>query len=122
MSCGFNDIPVSPARVGETIYFHSAPAGKKLDCLRKWPEATLTAAEVLGPERFSVRYRSAVACGRVIPVEDPAEKLEALRAITRRYCPQDLPDFDAYAPPILKSTFVWKMEVSEITGKERTPG
>ena len=100
-------IPVSPARVGETIYFHSAPAGKKLDCLRRWPEATLTAAEVLGPERF---------------VEDPAEKLEALRAITRRYCPQDLPDFDAYAPPILKSTFVWRMEVSEITGKERTPG
>ena len=63
-----------------------------------------------------------MACGRVIPVEDPAEKLEALRAITRRYCPQDLPDFDAYAPPILKSTFVWRMEVSEITGKERTPG
>ena len=63
-----------------------------------------------------------MACGRVIPVEDPAEKLEALRAITRRHCPQDLPDFDAYAPPILKSTFVWRMEVSEITGKERTPG
>ena len=55
-------------------------------------------------------------------MEDPAEKLEALRAITRQHCPQDLPDFDAYAPPILKSTFVWRMEVSEITGKERTPG
>ena len=115
-------IPVSPARVGERIYFHGAAAGKKPQCLARWPEATLTAAEVLGPERFSVRYRSAVIRGRVVPVEDGAEKIEALRAITRRHCPEDLTGFDAYAPPILKGTCVWRMDVSEITGKERMPG
>lgn len=115
-------IPVSPARVGEAVYFHSAGEGKKLDCLRQWPEATLTAAEVLGPERFSVCYRSAVVRGRMVLVEEEGEKAEALRAITRRHCPADLPEFDAYAAPMLKGVCIWRMDVSEITGKERMPG
>lgn len=115
-------VPVSPARVGESVYFHSALEGKKLECLNKWPEASLTAAEALAPARFSVCYRSAVLRGRVCAVEDPVEKTEALRAITARHCPDDLPEFDGYFGSMLNAACVWRMDVAEITGKERMPG
>ena len=32
--CG---VPLSPARIGERVYFHCALEGKKLDCLARWP-------------------------------------------------------------------------------------
>lgn len=114
-------VPVSPARIGETVYFHCAQSGKKLDCIAQWPKAALTVCEVMGADYFSCKYRSAILSGEVSPVEDEAEKTEALRAISRRYCPGDMPDFDEYLAPRLKGTAVCRMDVMSITGKERMP-
>lgn len=112
-------VPVSPARIGETVYFHCALEGKKLSCIAQWPEAALTAAEVNGPDYFSVCYASAILRGRVTVVEDEREKYEALLAITRRYCPDQIREADAYLRGHLKGTCVCRMDVREITGKER---
>lgn len=113
-------VPVSPARVGEKVYFHCALEGKKLDCIAQWPQAALTAVSSVEPDYFGVKYRSAILRGRVSPVTDEAEKIEALRAISQRYCPGDMGDFDQYLAPRLKATAVCRMDVTDITGKERT--
>lgn len=113
-------VPVSPARVGEAVYFHCVGAGKKLDCLARWPEVSLTAAAVVSGDYFSCCYRSAVLRGRAVPVDGLEEKRRALEAVSRRYCPGDMADFDAYAAPRLASTAVYRIDVGEITGKERT--
>ena len=114
-------VPVSPARIGETVYFHCAREGKKLDCLARWPQASLTAVTDVGPDYFSCNYRSAVLRGEVSLVEDEVERIEALRAISRRYCPADMADFDAYLAPRLQGTAVCRMDVKSVTGKERMP-
>jgi len=114
-------VPVSPARIGETVYFHCAQAGKKLECIVRWPQASLTAAEVAGADYFGCKYRSAILRGEVSQVEDETEKVAALRAISQKYCPGDMADFDAYLAPRLKGTAVCRMDVTEITGKERVP-
>ena len=114
-------VPLSPARIGEKVYFHCALAGKKLDCIAQWPQASLTVCEVNGPDYFSCKYRSAILRGEVSLVEDGAEKLAALRAITEKYCPDNMPDFEEYAPKE-KAAAVCRMAVAEITGKERMPG
>ena len=88
-------VPVSPARIGEAVYFHCAQSGRKLECIARWPQASL--------------------------VEDEAEKTAALRAISQKYCPGDMAEFDAYLAPRLKATAVCRMDVAEITGKERMP-
>ncbi len=110
---------VSPARIGERVYFHCAPEGHKLDCIARWPQGTLTAVSRSGPARFSVAYASAALRGTLSVVTDREEKRAALRAITIRYCPADLPGFDAYADAAMDKTAVYRMDVSEITGKER---
>lgn len=114
-------VPVSPARIGETVYFHCAQSGKKLDCIARWPQASLTAVGTAEPDCFGCRYQSAVLRGEVSLVEDEAEKTAALRAISQRYCPGDMADFDAYLAPRLKNTAVCRMVVAEVTGKERMP-
>ena len=115
-------VPVSPARIGERVYFHCAQSGKKLDCIAQWPQASLTVCEVAGPDYFGCKYRSAVLRGEVFLVEDETEKTEALRAISEKYCPSDMADFDQYLAPRLKTTAVCRIDVTEITGKERMPG
>ena len=114
-------VPVSPARIGEKVYFHCAQEGKKLDCIAQWPQASMTVCEVLGTDYFSCKYQSAILSGTISQVEDEAEKIAALRAITEKYCPGDMADFDQYLPK-LKATVVCRMDVTEITGKERMPG
>lgn len=113
-------VPVSPARIGEAVYFHGAPEGKKLQCLAACPEVTVTAVDSVSPAFFSVNYRSAILRGRVAAVEDEAEKRAALRAISKRYCPEQMESFDRYAAGMLKKTCVWRIDVTEIAGKERT--
>ena len=115
-------VPVSPARIGEKVYFHCATAGKKLDCIVQWPQASLTVCEVAGFDYFGCKYQSAILTGEVSPIEDQAEKIEALRAISEKYCPSDMADFDQYLAPRLKTTAVCRIDVTEITGKERMPG
>lgn len=112
-------VPVSPARVGEKVYFHCAVAGKKLDCLAQWSEAALTAVTDVAPDYFSCKYRSAILRGRVSLVEDEAEKAEALRAISQRYCSGDMVDFNQYLTKMMRATVVCRMDIEEITGKER---
>ncbi len=114
-------VPVSPARIGERVYFHCAREGKKLDCLARWPQASLTAVTDVGPDYFACTFRSAVLQGEVSPVEDETEKIEALRAISQRYCPEDMADFDEYLAPRLKATAVYRMDVRSAAGKERMP-
>ncbi len=113
-------VPVSPARVGEKVYFHCACEGKKVACLVRWPQVTLTAAEVTGLAHFSVNYRSANIRGRAVRVEDEDEKWAALEAITRKYCPKDMAGFEKYAAAMMAKTAVYRVDVAEITGKERT--
>jgi len=113
-------VPISPARIGEAVYFHGAPEGKKLCCLAACPEVTVTVVDGVQPAYFSVNYRSAILRGRAAVVEDEAEKREALRAISQRYCPEQIGGFDRYAAAMLEKTWVCRIDVTEITGKERT--
>ena len=112
-------VPLSPARIGEKVYFHCAMEGKKLACIAQWPEATLTVAEAGEPDYFSVCFSSAILRGKVTIVEDEAEKREALLAIARRYCPDLMGEADHYLQGQLSSTCVCRMDAREITGKER---
>lgn len=113
-------VPISPARIGERVYFHCAMEGKKLDCLAAYPEVAMTAVSSIGPAQFSVNYRSAILRGRAVIVEEEEEKREALRAICQRYCPEQMDGFERCAGSMLKQTCICRVDVAEITAKERT--
>ena len=112
-------LPVNVVREGRNIYFHSAMAGRKAECLRLHPRVCLTCVgenQVL-PERYTTLYSSAVAFGTARELADEKEKTEALRLLCRRYTPDHMDGFDAAIAASLGRTAIWCIAVEEITGK-----
>jgi nitroimidazol reductase NimA-like FMN-containing flavoprotein (pyridoxamine 5'-phosphate oxidase superfamily) len=112
-------LPVCFGYADNTLYFHSAPRGRKLDILRK-NNAVCCAfdvdQEIVQAEdacAWSVRYRSVVAFGRAFVVEDLEEQRQALDVILAHYGGQPCP----YPEPTLRRTAVVKVEIQSMTAK-----
>ena len=86
-------IPTMFARVGDAIYFHGSAASRTLrgisGGLPVCITVTLSDGLVLARSVFShsMNYRSVVALGKATLIEEPAEKLAALRAFTEKLIP-----------------------------------
>jgi nitroimidazol reductase NimA-like FMN-containing flavoprotein (pyridoxamine 5'-phosphate oxidase superfamily) len=105
------------------IYLHSAGTGKKMEILRKNPQVCVAFSTDHKLKftndhvacSYSMRFRSVLAFGKVVFIEDPDEKKEALNIIMKHYTGRD--DF-SYNLPAVMDVSVYKVVVSEFTGKE----
>jgi uncharacterized protein len=103
----------------DTLYFHSAPEGKKLELLKKNPRVCFELdcdTEVRTGEKacdFSMRYRSVIGFGTTAFVEATSAKREALDIIMNHYAegPFDYPDAS------INRISVFKVEIDTMTGK-----
>jgi nitroimidazol reductase NimA-like FMN-containing flavoprotein (pyridoxamine 5'-phosphate oxidase superfamily) len=119
-------IPTLYARVGDAIYFHGSAASRMLRgastgvpvCIT----VTLTDGLVLARSVFnhSMNYRSVVALGKATLVDDPAEKLEALRAFTEKILPGRWQDARQPNEKELKATSILKLPLTEVSAKIRS--
>lgn len=114
-------VPLSPVRIGSFIYFHCAPAGKKLDALRHNPHVSIACVSHVKPrtDDFSTEFKSTIVSGRASQVTDPQEKIRALEAISLRYTPAYMDHFEEAVAESLHRTHVWKVEIETVTGKEK---
>ena len=112
-------IPLSMARKGNTIYFHCAKEGRKLDILNSNPNVCISFVTDVSPvqEKYTTLYKSAVVKGKAVEITDKNEKKEGLKAITEKFAPDFMNIFDERAEQKLSVTSVWKVEMEEITGK-----
>lgn len=113
-------VPLSMARRDDrTFYFHCAPEGEKLDCIRTNPIVALSAVSRCSPRyeeeknNFTEYYRSAMAIGRAEIVEDAAEKIQALRLICERFLPAYMARFDEAVARSLDRTTVVRITLTE---------
>ena len=84
-------VPLSYVYRDGRLYFHCARAGHKLDAVRACDKASFCVIdkdEVL-PEKFTTKYRSAIAFGRVREVTDPGEMETIMRHLAGKYAPQE---------------------------------
>lgn len=112
-------VPVCFGHEGDTLYFHSAPSGRKLDILRRNSRVCFefdVDCEIVPSKAacgWSMRYRSVVGFGSAFLVEDPEEKREALDAIVAHYGGQPAD----YPADTLGKTAVVKVEIQRMTAK-----
>ncbi len=118
-------VPLSHARVGSTIYFHSFIHGHKLDAIAAHDKASYCVIDTdqIVPDEFTTYYRSVIAWGRVHIIEDDEEKRTALTALADRYCKPDFSgNYDTeLAAEIEKSwpaCIAFKLEIEYLSGKE----
>jgi nitroimidazol reductase NimA-like FMN-containing flavoprotein (pyridoxamine 5'-phosphate oxidase superfamily) len=112
-------VPVCFGYADNTLYFHSAPRGRKLDILGKNNAVCCefdVDQEIVPAEdacAWSVRYRSVVAFGRAFVVEDLEEQRQALDVILAHYGGRP----GAYPEATLQRTAVVKVEIQSMTAK-----
>ncbi len=105
------------------LYFHCAPEGRKIDLMRSCDLVgfEMDTGQALQKDsvacNWSSRYKSVIGAGRLSLVDDPEQKIRYLDRIMEHY------GFEGpsgiYDPAVLQRTAVLKLEVTELSGKEK---
>ncbi len=118
-------IPTSYGRSGDNLYIHGSAASRMLRNLDKgFPvciTVTLLDGLVLARSIFnhSMNYRSVVVLGTATLVQDPAEKIEALRLLSEHILPGRWADSRQPHERELKATFALRVPITEFSAKVR---
>jgi len=118
-------IPTSYGRDGDLLYIHGSAASRMLRNLNQGVPVCITVTLldglVLARSVFnhSMNYRSVVILGVATLVDDPAEKLAALRALSEHILPHRWDDARQPNEKELKATSVLRLPISEFSAKVR---
>ena len=116
-------VPLSLVRLGDTLYFHCALEGTKLDCLRRSPRVCVSfvASNQAALDKFTTYFQSANVIGTAAEVTEAAEKISALRALCEKLTPANMAgdNFERAIAKSLPRTGVWRIRMEEVTGKEK---
>ncbi len=136
-------VPLSIARDGEVLYFHSAKSGKKVDLIKDGSQVHLTfvgksqVPDLITPEEvarlvelkegynvlttklFTTEFESAMVTGTIRSVESQEEKTRGLRVICEKYTPQWMQYFERALNDGLKVTAIYAIDIGEVTAKRK---
>jgi uncharacterized protein len=114
-------LPFNFGYENETIYLHSAAFGKKIDILKFNPQVCVsfsTDHKLFHRHdnmacSYGMRYRSVLAFGKVVFVEDYDEKVEIMNIIMRKYTGRDF----QYNAPAINNVSIYKVVIEKIETK-----
>ena len=110
-----------PRLSGKSVYFHCAPEGYKLECVRANNRACFC---VVGhtriiPEGFTTEYRSVMAFGTVACSLPESERLSALDLLVDKYS-ADFKDIAAkYIAGSFHRTEILRLDIEHLSGKHK---
>ena len=118
-------IPTSYGRQDANLYIHGSAASRMLRQIKEGVQVcvtvTLLDGLVLARSIFnhSMNYRSVVILGKATLVDDPAEKLAALRVLSEHIIPNRWDDVRQPNERELKATSVLRLPIEEFSAKVR---
>jgi uncharacterized protein len=118
-------IPTSFGRSGDDLYIHGSAASRMLRRLDEGVPVCVTVTLLDGLVfarsifNHSMNYRSAVVLGKAALVEDPAEKVEALRILSEHIAPGRWDEVRQPSEQELKATSVLRLPIEEFSAKVR---
>jgi nitroimidazol reductase NimA-like FMN-containing flavoprotein (pyridoxamine 5'-phosphate oxidase superfamily) len=118
-------IPTSYGRNGDVLYIHGSVASRMLRNLDQGVPVCITVTLLDGLVvarsvfNHSMNYRSVVILGTATLVDDPAEKLAALRALSEHIIPGRWDDARQPNEKELKQTSVLRLPINEFSAKVR---
>ena len=103
-----------------TLYFHSAPQGKKIEILKNNPnvcfefEILTQVVKSAKACRWGMKYRSVIGIGKAVFIIDEDLKRQAFDIIMNQYADGSF----IYEDGSLKSAVIIKVEITSMTGKQ----
>ncbi len=114
-------VPVSFGYDGESLFFHTAAQGRKIDFLTSGNPVCFEferAVKVLGNDEracsWSCAFQSVIGYGRVCEIVDGDGKRDALNCLMRHYSGRDW----SFEESHLAATRVWRVAIETLSGKE----
>src|ERR1700682_5528394 len=118
-------IPTSYGRKDDTLFIHGSAASRMLRQMKEGVPVCITVTLldglVLARSIFnhSMNYRSVVVLGKATLIDDPAEKVEALRLLSEHIIPGRWADARPPNARELKATLVMRVPIEEFSAKVR---
>ena len=112
-------VPMSFVYDGDqSIYFHCALSGRKIDSIRNNPHScfTIIDQDEIHPDEFTTYFRSVIAEGTITILQDKEQMIEGLRLLSKKYSPGMDCDFEISKS--IDRVLVLRMQIESITGKE----
>ena len=117
-------VPLSHAMDGDTIYFHCAKAGFKIDLIKANPKGHfvfVSRAKILS-EKATVDYKSAMVYGTLRIVDTPDERKKAYAAIVAKYMKKYPDAADKIIAKSDAKTGLVAMDIEGMSGKGAAKG
>lgn len=123
-------VPLNYTWMNESLYFHGAAAGRKIEIIRENPHCCFTIAEDYGtmvspiPAKTDTAYMSVMLFGQLQAVTDITEATAAMQGMLDKYVPgyydKKLAQthVEKYQSSLGSYTLVFKLTPSEVTAKE----
>ena len=118
-------IPTSYGRKDDTLFIHGSAASRMLRQMKEGVPVCITVTLldglVLARSIFnhSMNYRSVVVLGKATLIDDPAEKIEALRLLSEHIIPGRWADSRQPNERELKATSILRVPIEEFSAKVR---
>ncbi len=103
-----------------TLYFHSAPEGKKIGILKKNPnvcfEFEILTQVIKSAQacKWGMKYRSVIGYGKAGFIADANEKRQAFDIIMKQYTDESF----EYEEALLRTAVIIKVDIHSMTGKQ----
>ncbi len=134
-------LPLSLVRVDDTLYFHAAKVGRKVEILSKNNAVSIAfIGRVKVPQKynnaeldeivkqpnkvgtilsnvFTTEFESAIVTGKAILVVEEDEKIKALQAICQKYTPTKMQYADIAIKAGVSSVAIYKIEIETLSAK-----
>lgn len=111
-------VPVNYVYDGNAIYLHSAPAGHKIDSIKRNSRCSLCIVDKddVIPQEFTTYFRSVIVFGQAHIVESTDDRIAALRLLAEKYSPGIDPS--AEISRFIKTVCIIRIDIDSATGKE----
>ena len=116
-------VPLSYGFDGESLYFHCAREGRKLDLIRRSGRVCFEMDELLAvveaPEAcgWGARYRSVIGTGLAVILSDREAKRRGLAAIMAQYSERSF----TFPESQIERTCVVRIDITSLSGKQALP-
>jgi nitroimidazol reductase NimA-like FMN-containing flavoprotein (pyridoxamine 5'-phosphate oxidase superfamily) len=112
-------VPMDYVRRGDSLYFHGAKEGRKVDSMRGNPRAC---AVIVGdtqvvPEKFGRKYQSAIVEGSIELLDDPDIKREVMTWVVESRSPGFQEKGQLVIDRMLDRVMIYKMIMETVSGK-----
>lgn len=114
-------LPISYVYDGESIYFHSAKSGHKIDAINRNSKASfcIIDQDQIIPEKYTSFFRSVIVFGSIEILKNEQEIFAAIEKLAIKYAPYDTKENRHRAiEREMKPLCMLKMNIVHISGKE----